>query len=59
MSMRRCRVCGCSEFSACIEPDGWPCTWVKKDLCSACAYPPENGKVTLPEEQASFSTKEG
>jgi len=27
-----CRVCGCSEFNAC--PGG--CSWVDKDLCSAC-----------------------
>jgi len=36
--VRRCRVCGCSEDNACIDPDtGEPCYWVEPDLCSACA----------------------
>lgn len=30
---RKCRVCGCTEDRAC--PGG--CSWVEKDLCSACA----------------------
>lgn len=29
-----CRVCGCTEALGC-PPDG--CSWVEKDLCSACA----------------------
>jgi len=33
--LRVCRVCGCSEFNACVGEDG-PCHWVEKDLCSAC-----------------------
>ena len=28
-----CRVCGCTDSSPC--PDG--CSWIEKDLCSACA----------------------
>lgn len=59
MSRRSCRVCGCTDFSPCTEADGFPCCWVERDLCSACAYRPENGKVMLPEEQLSFSAKEG
>ena len=59
MSARQCRVCGCTDYSPCIEPDGFPCCWVERDLCSACAYQPENGVVELPEEQISFSAKEG
>ena len=59
MNIRSCRVCGCTDDYACLEADGWPCCWVERDLCSSCAYRPENGKVTLPEEQLSFSTKEG
>ena len=32
-----CRVCGCSQFNACIGDDGQPCSWAEADLCSACA----------------------
>lgn len=32
-SMRRCRVCGCTDDNAC---DGG-CYWVEDDLCSECA----------------------
>lgn len=31
-TMRKCRVCGCSEFDPC--PEG--CFWVERDLCLAC-----------------------
>lgn len=30
---QRCRVCGCTELSAC---EGG-CSWIAADLCSACA----------------------
>lgn len=30
---RSCRICGCTEFNACITPKG-PCSWVEVDLCS-------------------------
>lgn len=30
---RACRVCGCTDEKAC--PGG--CSWVERDLCSACA----------------------
>jgi hypothetical protein len=30
---QRCRVCGCSNFSACAGG----CWWVEDDLCSSCA----------------------
>ena len=35
---RRCRVCGCSDFDCrtCVWRTGRPCTWVARDLCSAC-----------------------
>ena len=29
---RHCRICGCTDLSAC--PDG--CHWVENDLCSNC-----------------------
>jgi hypothetical protein len=36
--VQRCRVCGCTEENACIDPDtGEPCYWVEPDLCSVCA----------------------
>ena len=31
---RSCRVCGCTEITAC-HPE--PCSWVEADLCSTCA----------------------
>ena len=54
-----CRVCGCTDLSPCTESDGFPCCWVERDLCSACAYQPANGWGELGEEQESFSVKEG
>lgn len=38
-SVRRCRVCGCTDDDCrqCIERTGEPCHWVEADLCSACA----------------------
>lgn len=36
-ALRVCRVCGCSEFNACMTDNG-PCHWVEKDLCSACQF---------------------
>ena len=33
----RCRVCGCSDYDACLDPGGEPCNWVEPDLCSECA----------------------
>lgn len=33
--VRACRVCGCTDDQAC-ETDQGPCSWVDKDLCSAC-----------------------
>lgn len=36
MTLRACRVCGCTEISACVTEAG-PCWWVEGDLCSACA----------------------
>ncbi len=32
-----CRVCGCTEFSPCLDENGEPCHWAEDDLCSACA----------------------
>ena len=38
MTQSSCRICGCTDFNACIQPDGFPCCWVEDDLCSSCAY---------------------
>ncbi len=35
-AIRRCRVCGCCDYQACMTEDG-PCHWVEPDLCSGCA----------------------
>lgn len=32
---RACRVCGCTEDSACFTDEG-PCGWAEADLCTAC-----------------------
>lgn len=37
---RFCRVCGCTQFTACRGADG-PCSWAAPDLCSVCALYPE------------------
>ena len=33
---RRCRVCGCTWETTCIDRFGRACHWVAWDLCSAC-----------------------
>jgi hypothetical protein len=33
-----CRICACSWHDACATPGGG-CSWVERDLCSACATP--------------------
>lgn len=62
-SLQRCRKCGCTQFDCrqCIEKTGSPCTWVEKNLCSACVEEPpipvvdtraSQSEVTeVPEEQ--------
>jgi len=34
--IRTCRVCGCTDQSACFNEDMGFCWWVEKDLCSHC-----------------------
>lgn len=36
---RRCRVCGCTDTTACLHPEHGPCWWVEDDLCSHCGEP--------------------
>lgn len=31
-----CRVCGCTEYSACEDDDLGPCSWAEPGLCSHC-----------------------
>lgn len=33
---RECRICGCTDMSACRHDDGTPCSWIDDDLCSSC-----------------------
>ena len=35
----RCRLCGCSDADCrgCVEVIGRPCSWVAREICSACA----------------------
>jgi hypothetical protein len=34
-----CRVCGCSQFDACVNEEGWTCGWADPThtLCTFCA----------------------
>lgn len=34
--VENCRVCGCTDLTACVGNDGLPCFWVEPGLCSAC-----------------------
>lgn len=47
--LQRCKVCGCTEYNCelCMKKTGRPCSWVKKDLCSACA-PKKEEPITQP-----------
>ena len=40
---RRCRACGCTETTACVDDFDVACHWVSEagDLCSMCGVPPE------------------
>lgn len=51
--LRHCRRCLCTDGNclACVERTGAPCTWVQRDLCSACEgldpKPDHNAKMAL------------
>lgn len=32
-----CRICGCTDITACLHDDGTPCAWHNQDLCTKCA----------------------
>lgn len=57
MTPIRCRFCSCTDFDACTEPDGFPCCWMKDDLCSSCAFFAQGDKVELLESE-DFSRKD-
>ncbi|TCX51968.1 MULTISPECIES: Cas9 inhibitor AcrIIA9 family protein [unclassified Dehalobacter] len=52
---QKCRVCGCSNESACMTEEG-ACYWVESDLCSACAD--ENSKEYTGEEETEDDEEE-
>ena len=31
-----CRICGCTDITACLHDNGTPCAWAEDDLCSVC-----------------------
>lgn len=33
---RSCRVCGCTDWTACTGPNDYACWWIEPDLCSSC-----------------------
>jgi hypothetical protein len=37
MTPGMCRICGCTELTACLHEEAGPCWWVEHDLCSHCA----------------------
>lgn len=41
---RRCRICGCHDYDACIHPEHGNCYWIEEDLCSHCFYWPGESK---------------
>jgi hypothetical protein len=53
MTERSCRVCGCTQERACIDPKkarsihGVGCHWVAKDLCNVCDDAAAAIKVSL------------
>lgn len=38
--IQTCRICGCTDndCTQCFEVQGFPCYWVKEDLCSRCDH---------------------
>ena len=41
---RRCRICGCHDYDACIHPEHGNCYWIEEDMCSHCFYYPGESK---------------
>jgi len=53
-TVRTCRVCGCTDNTACY-PDS--CYWVSWDLCSECVR--KNPAVATPQEIYDYQRLEG
>lgn len=32
----QCRVCGCTQYNACVDGIGEMCSWAQRDLCTFC-----------------------
>jgi hypothetical protein len=47
-----CRLCGCTEFTACAGAFGEGCHWVKPGVCSECVDPPAASTVKVRRLQA-------
>lgn len=56
MSSKKCRVCGCTDQTACTTAAG-PCHWVEQDLCSACAEPSQQGVLRATDLEALMSAE--
>lgn len=49
--IRACRVCGCTDHDACVDPaTGIACHWVEDDLCSSCVSDPAEEAAEKPLE---------
>jgi hypothetical protein len=47
-AVRSCRVCGCTETTACVHETAGPCWWVEQDLCSHCSIVGPNAGIMEP-----------
>jgi hypothetical protein len=50
----KCLICGCGDWTPCIDRDGVPCCWVTPDLCSACLRKLPEGKQQVAVEIGEF-----
>ncbi len=58
MSERRCRVCGCTEGSACVDEWGDACSWSLTDpsICTFCEEGVPCTQGGSGQERSSFGT---
>lgn len=56
MSYGICKICGCTDDTACYHPDFGPCWWVDEthELCSHCVELKDDPSV---ERNADFEKK--
>lgn len=55
----KCRICGCTDFNACINGIGGPCHWIEPDLCSACTSVLSHASRLIREERRRQISVEG